>query len=112
MGSPRTSDPILSTSSSISSGLRVSQRCSEWMMRPGSAPTYVRRCPRTSASSRTPPSDTRVKRRSSASAMLWPSDVFPTPGGPTKHRMLPFACGLRVRTARYSRMRSFTVFRS
>ena len=49
----------------------------------------MRRCPRISASSRTPPSDMRTKRRPSARAIDLPSEVLPTPGGPTKHRIGP-----------------------
>src|SRR4051812_29313586 len=37
-----------------------------WMMRPGMEPTYVRRCPRISASSLTPPSERRTNLRPSA----------------------------------------------
>ena len=37
--------------------------------------------------------------------MLWPSEVLPTPGGPTKHRIGLLPSGLSLRTARYSRMR-------
>ncbi len=37
------------------------------------------------------------------------SDVLPTPGGPTKQRIGPFSAGLSLRTARYSRMRSFSL---
>ena len=58
-------------------------------MRPGSEPMYVRRWPRISASSRTPPSETRTNLRPSARAIDLPSDVLPTPGGPTKHRIGP-----------------------
>ena len=43
----------------------------------------------------------RVRRSSCA------SDVLPTPGGPTKQRIGPFTSGFSLRTARYSRMRSF-----
>src|SRR6201995_1699426 len=50
--------------------------------RPGSAPTYVLRCPRISASSRTPPKATRTNFRPSARATDSPSEVLPTPGGP------------------------------
>lgn len=52
-------------------------------MIPGPLATYVRRWPRISASSRTPPSDTRWKGRLSARATDCPSEVLPTPGGPT-----------------------------
>ncbi len=78
----------------------------DWMIRPGSAPMYVRRWPRISASSWMPPRLIRTNLRPIARATLLPSDVLPTPGGPTKARI-----GLRIwsaseRTARYSRMRS------
>src|ERR1041384_3187799 len=53
-------------------------------IRPGSAPTYVRRWPRISASSRTPPSATRTNFRPSVRATDSPSEVLPTPGGPTR----------------------------
>src|SRR5579859_1542911 len=52
-------------------------------IRPGSAPTYVRRWPRMSASSWIPPSEMRANFRPSALATDSPSDVLPTPGGPT-----------------------------
>src|ERR1700704_4635053 len=58
-------------------------------IRPGSAPTYVRRWPRISASSRTPPSDTRTNLRPMARATDSPSDVLPTPGGPTSASTAP-----------------------
>src|SRR6186997_857543 len=48
---------------------------------------YVRRWPRISASSRMPPSEMRWNVRPSARAMERPSEVLPTPGGPTKHRI-------------------------
>ena len=41
-------------------------------------------------------------------AMERASDVLPTPGGPTKHRIGPFSAFTRCWTARYSRMRSLT----
>ena len=37
--------------------------------------------------------------------MLWPSEVLPTPGGPTKHRIGLRPLGLSLWIARYSRMR-------
>src|SRR3546814_5885034 len=77
-------------------------------MRPGIEPTKVRRWPRISASSRTPPSDMRTNLRLVALAIDWPSEVLPMPGGPTRHRIAPFICFTRVCTARYSRMRSLT----
>src|SRR3989454_983715 len=47
--------PSLSISSSMKTGFRVPARRSPWMIWPGSAPMYVRRWPRISASSRMPP---------------------------------------------------------
>ena len=64
-GSPRKSVDILSTSSSRNTGLPVPALFSDWMTLPGSAPMYVRRWPRISASSRTPPSDRRTNLRAS-----------------------------------------------
>mmetsp|Transcript_10325 Transcript_10325/g.30665 ORF Transcript_10325/g.30665 Transcript_10325/m.30665 type:complete len:214 (+) Transcript_10325:1675-2316(+) len=40
--------------------------------------------------------------------MLLPIDVLPTPGGPTRHMILPCTDSLRKLTAMCSRMRSFT----
>src|SRR5947209_3522564 len=59
------------------------------MILPGIEPIYVRRWPRISPSSCTPPSDTRTKSRPVALAIDLPSDVLPTPAGPTKHRIGP-----------------------
>ena len=81
------------------------------MIVPGIAPTYVRRWPRISASSRTPPSEMRTKLRPSARAIDCPSEVLPTPGGPTKQRIGPYTSLFSFATARYSRMRSFTFSR-
>ena len=44
--------------------------------------------------------------------MLWPSEVLPTPGGPTKHRIGARPSGFSLRTARYSRMRCLTLLES
>ena len=57
------------------------------MSRPGMAPMYVRRWPRSSDSSCMPPRLTRSNARPVARATDWPSDVLPTPGGPTRHRI-------------------------
>ena len=76
-------------------------------MRPGIAPTYVRRWPRISDSSRTPPTEMRANFRDIAFAIDCASDVLPVPGGPTKQSTGPCASGASLRTARYSRMRSF-----
>ena len=97
-GSPLQSDPTLSTSSSMNTGSRLPARRTPWMMRPGSAPMYVRRWPRISASSWTPPSETRTNERPRGHAMNSPRLVLPTPGGPTKHRIgsraIPVEIGL------------------
>ena len=82
------------------------------MIVPGIAPMYVRRWPRISASSRTPPTDMRTNLRPSARAIDWPSDVLPTPGGPTKQRICPETSLRSFATARYSMIRSFTFSRS
>ena len=67
------------------------------MMRPGSAPTYVRRWPRMSASSRAPPSEMRTYLRPIARAIDFAIDVLPTPGGPANSRMRPRAFGVPAR---------------
>ena len=50
------------------------------MIEPGIEPMYVRRWPRISDSSRTPPTDSRTNLRPSAFAIECPSEVLPTPG--------------------------------
>ena len=50
----------------------------------------------------------RSNARSMAAAIERPSEVLPTPGGPTNSTIELRASGLSFRTARYSRMRSFT----
>lgn len=62
--------------------------------RPGILPIYVLLCPRISASSLTPPKDMRTNFLPKAAAIDDANDVFPTPGGPTKHRTGPLASGL------------------
>src|ERR1044071_7498871 len=59
------------------------------MMRPGIAPTYVRRCPRMSASSRAPPNATRTYSRPNAFAIAFAFDVFPPPRRPAPPRQWP-----------------------
>ena len=46
-----------------------------------------------------------------ACAIDWPSDVLPTPGGPTRQRIGAFSLSTRCCTARYSTMRSLTFSR-
>ena len=50
---------------------------------------YVRRWPRISASSRTPPSDMRTNSRPVARAIDSPIEVLPVPGGPIRVRIAP-----------------------
>ena len=47
----------------------------------------------------------------SALAIDFPSEVLPTPGGPTKHRIGPFGLAIRDCTARYSIILSLTFVR-
>ncbi|MFS7923995.1 hypothetical protein Hanom_Chr03g00267381 [Helianthus anomalus] len=54
---------------------------------------YVLRCPLMSASSFTPPRDIRMNFLPSAAAIDDAKDVFPTPGGPTKHNTGLLASG-------------------
>ena len=56
-----------------------------------------------------PPRAIRANFRPSASATLRPREVLPTPGGPTRQRMGPLICLRRLRTARNSSSRSFTL---
>src|SRR4030095_9785627 len=53
----------------------------------------------------------RTKLRLVALAIDLPSEVLPTPGGPTRQRIGPFILSTRCCTARYSRMRSLTFSR-
>ena len=76
---------------------------------------YVRRWPRISASSRTPPSDIRTNSRPVARAIDSPIEVLPVPGGPISVRIAPERLSSAMprsvrslRTARYSVMRSLT----
>jgi len=72
------------------------------MSRPGMLPMYVRRCPRMSASSFTPPKEIRMKRRFRAPAMDDAREVLPTPGGPTKHKTGPRASGFSCKNQQHS----------
>src|SRR4249920_3262194 len=55
-----------------------------------------------------PPSEKRTKARPVALAIDLPSEVLPTPAGPTRHRIGPVSLLARCWTARYSTMRSLT----
>ena len=76
---------------------------------------YVRRWPRISASSRTPPSDMRTNSRPMARAIDSPIEVLPVPGGPMRVRIAPERLSASMPrssrsflTATYSTMRSLT----
>ncbi len=57
-----------------------------------------------------PPRLMRTNLRPNAAAIDLPSEVLPVPGGPTKHRMgLRISFAANLRTAMYSRMRSFAL---
>ena len=108
-GSPFTLIPItLSISSRINTGFDDLAFFMFCIIRPGIAPMYVLRCPRISASSLKPPNAIRTYLRLSAEAIDFPREVFPTPGGPTKHSIGDFMSPFNLSTARYSNMRSFT----
>jgi hypothetical protein len=66
----------------------------------------VRRWPRISDSSRTPPTEILSNLRPIAVAIDLPSDVLPTPGGPTNRTIPERASGFSLRTARNSMIRS------
>jgi hypothetical protein len=53
----------------------------------------------------TPPSDMRTNSRPVARAIDLPSEVLPTPGGPTRQRIGPVSLFARCCTARYSTIR-------
>ena len=69
---------------------------------------YVRRCPLISATSVKPPTEKRKNCLFNALAMDFPIEVFPTPGGPTKHKIFPSTVPLNLPTAKNSSIRSLT----
>ena len=75
---------------------------------PGMAPTYVLRCPFSSATSERPPTEKRKNCLSSARAMDLPMLVLPTPGGPARHTILPCTEPFSCDTAINSRIRFLT----
>jgi hypothetical protein len=54
----------------------------------------------------------RTNLRPSVRAIDCPSEVLPTPGGPTKQRIGPETSFFSFETARYSTIRSLTFSRS
>mmetsp|Transcript_32840 Transcript_32840/g.94241 ORF Transcript_32840/g.94241 Transcript_32840/m.94241 type:complete len:209 (-) Transcript_32840:1557-2183(-) len=107
-GSPRKSLPNLSTSSIKMTGFATFVILRAWMIFPGIAPMYVRLWPRISATSDKPPTEKRKSFLSRARATLLPIEVFPTPGGPTRHMIFPCTEPFRKLTAMCSRIRSLT----
>ena len=101
----------MSISSSTIRGLQLPACWMPAMMRPGMEPMYVLRWPRISASSWMPPRDTRTSFRPVAWATLMAMLVLPVPGGPTRQSRPPLMSGESCFTARYSRIRSFTLSR-
>mmetsp|Transcript_11486 Transcript_11486/g.29396 ORF Transcript_11486/g.29396 Transcript_11486/m.29396 type:complete len:200 (-) Transcript_11486:1262-1861(-) len=110
-GSPETDEPraILSISSSSTTGSLPLTSFIPWISRPGCDPTYVRLKPRMSDSSRIPPSEMRRNSRPRHDAIDLPREVLPTPGGPTRQRIVPVPLGFRWCTATYSTIRRFTL---
>ena len=107
-GSPIFDDVSLSISSKTKTGLDVFAFLMFCIILPGIAPIYVFLCPRISASSRKPPRDILTYFLPMASAIDLPKEVFPTPGGPCKHKIGDFISFLSFNTARYSIILFFT----
>ena len=78
------------------------------MIFPGKEPIYVLLWPLISASSLIPPKDILTNFLPVALAIDFPNEVFPTPGGPTKHKIAPFIFPTLFWTAKYSKILSFT----
>ncbi|OQC48611.1 MAG: hypothetical protein BWX58_01114 [Deltaproteobacteria bacterium ADurb.Bin026] len=83
-----------------------------WTILPGIEPTYVLLWPLISASSFTPPSDILTNFLPIALAIDFPSEVFPTPGGPTKQIMGPLISPFNFMTLKNSSILSLTFSRS
>ena len=102
-GSPWKLADILSISSKTKTGFEVPAFFKFCNILPGRAPMYVFLCPLISASSLIPPSEIRTYFLPNASAIDFPNEVFPTPGGPNRQRIGDFISFLSLRTAKYSR---------
>ena len=98
----------LSISSKTKTGFEDVAFFIDFIILPGIAPIYVFLCPLISASSLKPPNDTLSYFLPKASAIDLPNDVFPTPGGPYKHKIGDFISPLNFKTARCSIILSFT----
>ena len=104
--------PILSTSSSRNSGLRTPTFDMFCRILPGIEPMYVRRWPRISASSRTPPRLMRTNLRPVALRDRLAERRLADAGRPDEAQdRAPSGWSTRCCTARYSTMRSLTFSR-
>ena len=100
--------PNLSTSSIKITGFSTSTYFNALIIFPGIAPTYVLLNPFRDEVSRSPPKDILWNYLPNALAIDSPIDVFPTPGGPTKHIILPYTVLFNFPTAINSRILYFT----
>ena len=100
--------PILSISSKRNNGFFTPTLLSFCTILPGIDPIYVLLWPRISDSSLTPPKDILTNFLLVARAIDSPSEVFPTPGGPTRHKTGAFIDLTLFCTARYSTILSLT----
>ena len=81
------------------------------MILPGIAPIYVFLCPLISDSSLSPPKEILTYSLPKASAIDFPNEVLPTPGGPFKHKIGDFMSFLNFKTAMCSIILLLTSFK-
>ena len=92
----------LSISSKTKTGLEEFAFLIDLIIRPGIAPIYVFLCPLISASSRKPPNDILSYFLPRASAIDFPNEVLPIPGGPYRQRIGDFIFPFNLSTAKCS----------
>ena len=112
-GSPLKSEDNLSISSNSITGLLTFTFFKASIILPGIAPIYVLLWPLISDSSWTPPKEILSNSLFIALAIDLPSEVLPTPGGPTRHNILGAFLLLFLfnwLTAKFSSIVSFTCF--
>lgn len=102
LGSPLKSLLILSISSNNITGFATLTLKRVYIIVPGIDPMYVLLWPLISASSLTPPKAILANFLPRASAIDFPNEVFPTPGGPYKHIIDPLLLFFNCLTARNS----------
>ena len=107
-GSPCPDLPTLSISSKTNTGLEEPTFFRLLINFPGIAPIYVFLCPLISDSSWSPPKDILTYFLPIASAIDFPNEVLPTPGGPYKHKIGDFISPLSFNTDKYSIILSLT----